>query len=102
MHHVIFISSTTLDTIFGLHKQCREVFGSLASAVVRSEHNLFFSFFIAPDGSKDEWTISRYYDKQRDGFFAWLKEDCELRGFNVVEVAYNKDEAKTIRSLYNE
>ena len=53
-----------------------ELFGEhLVSEVLNSRINYYQTFFIAPDGSKDNWEISDKYDETRSKFLQYLESD---------------------------
>lgn len=76
-HHAIVVTGTDWGetTIYEAHYRAEEIFGGeLVSDVVSAEMNGYFSFFVAPDGSKEGWSTSNGYDSLRDHFIGWLEE----------------------------
>lgn len=62
----------------------------LVSELVEYAANVGYSFFIAPDGSKEGWEPSCNFDESRNKFLNWLDESdnyCEY-----VEVCFGGDD----------
>jgi hypothetical protein len=67
LHHTIVVTHWEKEKIESLHKKALELFeGKLVSNIVDSAINSNYSFFIAPDGSKEGWDASDMYNKKRD------------------------------------
>lgn len=64
------------------------------SEVLGPVTNSTFSFFVAPDGSKEGWDGSNEGDERRDEFVRWLDEANGEHGgwFEWVEVWYGNDD----------
>lgn len=56
------------DEIEEVHKQAVEIFGQLATPLVKHITNGEYSFYIAPDGSKEGWDISDDFNIKRNEF----------------------------------
>lgn len=46
------------------------------SDIIDSPTNMFSSFFVAPDGSKEGWESSDQGDLARQAFYAFLRKEC--------------------------
>lgn len=71
-HHTIIVTTYRQTYILSAHNAAKELFGVLVSGIVESVMNGYYSFFIAPDGSKEGWDESDEYDKKRGQFIEWL------------------------------
>ena len=66
---------------------------------VESPANGHLSFFIPPDGSKEGWGCSDYYDDCRERFKTWAKKQRYEDGstsLRWVEIQFADDEHETI------
>jgi uncharacterized phage infection (PIP) family protein YhgE len=54
-------------------KKAKSLFPELMSNVIKSEINEYQTFMIAPDGSKEGWTLSDETDKKLDEMVAYLR-----------------------------
>ena len=64
----------------------------LLSPIIRSPINGYQHFFIAPDGSKEGWAESDFFEAKRDEFLARLRA-LDPDGVPAwVEVAYGSDD----------
>jgi hypothetical protein len=89
LHYTIVVSCWEEETIGDLHKKALEIFeGKLVSNIVDGVMNSQYSFFIAPDGSKEGWNTSKEYDKKREIFKDVLKNQ-DYAGW--VEVYFDGD-----------
>jgi len=77
--------------IIDAHKKAIELFQHLVSNIVESTCNGMFSFFIAPDGSKEGWDTSDYGNCQRDNFIKWLRD----KSYDWAEIQYGDEEGIT-------
>lgn len=62
---------------------------SIVSEVLKGLANDQFSFFVAPDGSKEGWTTSTNVDEVRETFIEWLDGDNGY--FDYVQVRFGGD-----------
>ena len=85
-HHTIIVTDFRHDCIVAVHQKAKEIFknnfgndvcsrvdGScIISEVIHGLTNGQYSFFIAPDGSKEGWETSKNGDNARKQFLDWL------------------------------
>ena len=67
------------------------------SSVVASPINSYWSFLVAPDGSKEGWGDSDKGDEQRKEFIAWMRKGRaeDKLYLDWVCVQYGDDERET-------
>ena len=106
-HHAIIVTGFQEEAVTRAHAEAAERFsgaashpegaydGNLAevSPVMQSAVNSYFTFFVAPDGSKEGWGQSDRGDEVRKAFLTWLKDQHNHRRyFDYVEVSYGADD----------
>jgi hypothetical protein len=101
-HHSIVVTSTNEQLLEKAQIRAKQIFDqsfncdtSLVSSIVGSESYGCFSFFIAPDGSKEGWEDSDRGDSARQLFISWVNSNDDDEGFNelsYVEVFYGDDD----------
>lgn len=76
----------------------RNVGDILVSPILSGMVNSQYSFFIAPDGSKEGWEASDMGDNARDNFIKWLKDGRENdeHYLDYFEVSFGGDDDDTI------
>ena len=77
-----------------VYQKATELFGYLVSEVISAKTNGYHSFFIAPDGSKENRDISDEYDKKRKqlaNFINSLAYDDGSNGVSFVDVGFDED-----------
>jgi hypothetical protein len=91
-HHVIIITGWSQKSLKRARRKARKIFKELVSEIVYTPLNDFWSFFIAPDGSKEGWAESFDYDRRRAAYVAWLSKRPESGGsLDWVEVEYGDE-----------
>lgn len=94
-HHTIVVTTINLF-IKEVHQKAKEIFGTECSEIVSSGLNGVYSFFIAPDGSKENRQESENGDKRRSLFIEWINAQAdEEDGSNCIsffEVFYGDEE----------
>ena len=91
-HHAIIVTGWSKETLKRVRRKARKIFKELVSEIVFTPLNDFWSFFIAPDGSKEGWSESFDYDRRRAAFVAWLSKQPGSGGsLDWVEVEYGDD-----------
>ena len=88
VHHTIVVTCWKRDDIDLAHAEAVRL-GMQVSAPVEGAINGDFSFFVAPDGSKEGWEDSTLGDGRRTKLKAWLRTSgiyCDW-----VEVAFGGD-----------
>jgi len=89
-HHAIIVTVRDDKYIKQAHEKAIDIFGDTCSEIVDSKINGYFSFFIAPDGSKECWEESTDGDNRRDDFKKWInKSDGYI---DAVEIYYGGEE----------
>jgi|GEM_PF-1313962 len=94
LHHSIIVTSWQAKSIQAARRQAQELCGKLVSDALLGVINEQWSFFVAPDGSKEERRESEDCDAERAALLAWL-EGAEALGFYLewVEVRFGADES---------
>lgn len=77
---------------------CRNIGDILVSPILSGMVNSQYSFFIAPDGSKEGWEASDMGDNARDNFIKWLKDGRENdeHYLDYFEISFGGDDDDTI------
>lgn len=87
-HHAIVVTSWDERRIREAHKRAPN-----PTQPVESTVNGYWTFLVAPDGSKSGWGESDTGDEERAKFKAWLRErEQEDAGLEWVEVEYGLDD----------
>jgi hypothetical protein len=104
-HHTIVVtgpSSNSADetqTVSDARMRAIELFGELVSGEVASVRNGYKSFFIAPDGSKENWDTSLQYDAYRKRYVEWLRKRVYEDGsssLDWIELFYGDGEGEVL------
>tara|TARA_Y100001963_G_C6559762_1_gene343754 strand:+ start:321 stop:671 length:351 start_codon:yes stop_codon:yes gene_type:complete len=106
-HHAIIVSGWYQDDVKQAHAKAIQIFNrafqneskSLISDIMPGIMNGYSSFFIAPDGSKEDWPTSDNGDIARKEFLDWiLMADKHL---DYIEVIFggDSDQNEVIRSF---
>lgn len=93
-HHAISVTSWDSKAIKKAHRYAKKLFSKRASSVIKSTSNSWFTFFIAPDGSKEGWPESDKGDNERTEFINWLDSQKYEDDSNVLafcEFFYGED-----------
>ena len=96
-HHAIIVTGEYGDWLDMAHKKAGEIFPKLGE-ISGYAMNGTRSFFIPPDGSKENWEESNMGDRRRDRFIDWLSGNLHADGshpLSWVEVQYGDDDWKT-------
>lgn len=88
-HHMIAVTSWDKQSALEALLEARRVFGSNVSGLVQSKVNVYYTFFVGPDGSKEGWPDSVQGDEDRAKFISWLR--MESGPCSYVEIAYGGD-----------
>lgn len=101
-HHAILVTSYKDERINAAREKALS-FGLACSEIIPSRTNVYFSFFVAPDGSKEGWPDSDEGDAKRDLFINWLNSYRFSDGsspLDWVEVQYGDEggEQEVLRS----
>lgn len=87
-HHAILVTG------WGNLEIAREMaieFGNNVSDIVGPVSNGYFTFMVAPDGSKEGWEASGDGDDARERFIRWLKGRTD-DDFEWAELYYGHDD----------
>lgn len=87
-HHAMIVTSYDVDLIEKAHTYA-ESLGLWPSEIFRSQVNLYYTFLIPPDGSKEGWPASDDGNDRRERMREFLKADSSMEW---VEVRYGGDE----------
>lgn len=96
-HHAIVVTSFSVERIAPAHTQAKSLF-SQVSEIIQSPINGYWSFLVAPDGSKEGWQESADGDASRDTFVSWLEAQRYEDGSSPLdwaEVQYGDDDRET-------
>jgi len=94
-HHAIIVTSWDEKRITEARKEAKEICGNRVSSIVKSPLNGYYSFFVAPDGSKEGWEESEQGDYERRKFIGWIEAQSYDDGPNsldYVEVFYGDED----------
>lgn len=103
-HHAVVVTTYRDDLMSAAHAKAVEIFNAdMVTGVTPAMMNGWRSFLVAPDGSKEGWTLSDECDERRSQFIAWLKQQAYDDGSSSlqwVEVQFGDDmqEAKVTDS----
>lgn len=95
-HHYIMVTHYGLEEIKLAHEKAKEMFNlskefgkeiNLVSEILESVTNQYYTFLVAPDGSKEGWETSDLYDAIRKSFIQYLDET----DIQFIEVAFDSD-----------
>lgn len=93
-HNAIVVTSFQDETIKAARAKAVEL-GCPATEIVRSNVNAYYTFLIAPDGSKEGWADSEEGDRRRSEFRDWTRSvryEDDSSPLEWVEVSYGSDE----------
>ena len=99
-HHAIVVSSWRKTEMYAAHEKANDIFGKvssfgypsaevLVSDMMTGIANEQYTFFIAPDGSKEGWEPSNDCDDAREEFLNWLR-DSQLF-VDYVQISFGGD-----------
>lgn len=116
-HHAIIVTSYSEKLITEVHGEAKKAFNNayedrsfiespeeLVSPIVESITNGYYSFFIAPDGSKEGWEESDYGDMARKRVIDFIDSLAYEDGSNSVsyaELFYGDDEGEAEIERHN-
>jgi hypothetical protein len=95
-HHAIVVTSWQEEAVRDARAAAVTI-GCAVSEMLRAPVNGYWSFFIAPDGSKEGWPASDEGDRRRDEFVEWIEShtgDEQSRWLSWVEVQYGDDDGE--------
>lgn len=98
-HHAIVVTSWKKEAVEAAHAKAVELFGqfgSIVSNICEATTNGYYSFLIAPDGSKEGWDTSNAGDEAREAMVKWIEHGpcCYEDGthsFDWCEVQFSDD-----------
>lgn len=79
-HHAILVTTGIREYIDKAHTKFNEILSQfnwdgdnlVPSAIIESPVNAYYSFFVPPDGSQENWELSDVGDKARTELIRWL------------------------------
>ena len=89
-HHAIIVTTWNKERAHLAHQQAIGIFADAVSPMVETKLNGWWSFLIAPDGSKEGWSESEDGDARRAAFMEWARHHAGY--IDAVEVRYGGDE----------
>ncbi|AIK69270.1 hypothetical protein PBI_MINERVA_61 [Mycobacterium phage Minerva] len=96
-HHAIVVTSWDQKLLAEAHAKAVEL-GACVSPLVDGRINMYQSFLVAPDGSKEGWDTSDEGDAQREALVEWLDAQCyddDSTCLSWVEVQFGDEELHT-------
>lgn len=96
-HHAIIVTSFKADLVSRAHSVAADI-GLPVTSIQDSKVNRYSTFAVTPDGSKESWHTSGLYDRKRQAFIQWLRDQRYEDGsspFDWVEVQYGDDDLDT-------
>ena len=104
-HNAIVCTAWTEKYAIEAQKKAKEIFESnrkgsskLVSELVEHIVNGGYSFFIAPDGSKEGWGDSNQCDDARKYFLDWLRESDNYCDYVEIRFGGDDEYEKIVRS----
>lgn len=96
-HHAIAITSWSEERIKAARSKAEELLPGLVSPIIEGRINSYYSFFVAPDGSKEGWDESDAGDAARTELKEFLLSYLCDGGSYVdwAELQYGDDERET-------
>jgi hypothetical protein len=98
-HEAIIVTGFNQAHVHLAHRFAKSLFNvngtKAVSSVVQSHVNMYFSFFIGPDGSKNGWADNERGDDRRSTFREWCVDALNSETpmyLDVVEIRYGGDE----------
>lgn len=104
-HHTIVVCGWQKDAVEAAHAKAVELFEPVQASDIGGYNkcmvsplmgpyvNVEYSFFVAPDGSKEGWDTSQRGDDAREAFTEWLQEQRKTgRYLDWVEVRFGGDD----------
>lgn len=88
-HHAIIVTSYDEALIKEAHEEAVRLCHKLVSPILSSVVNKYFSFLVAPDGSKEGWGDSNQFDEKRAEIVEFI--NAQDGAVNYVEVSYSPD-----------
>ncbi len=114
-HHTIVVTCWSSERIREVQQKAKDIFGksfidnsffmkepmakALVSDIIEGIANHQFSFFIAPDGSKEGWSDSNNANSARKEFLDWLDQNNDYCDYFEVRFGGDDDEYRITRSL---
>ena len=93
-HHAIVVTANSMSHITPAHTKAREIFGEQVTEILLpTKINGYCTFFVGPDGSKEDWHESDVGDAKRAEFMAWLVSSKQY--IAAAEIQFWDDDAKT-------
>lgn len=89
-HNAICVTCFDKEQTNRLHDKAKEIFGELVTEIIESAINQYYSFFVAPDGSKEGWKDSDEYDIKRKKYKQFIKENNHNFLCEYVDVTYDE------------
>lgn len=94
-HHSIAITTFDKDLILSARSNAVQIFGeSSVTEIILSKINMYFTIFIAPDGSKEGWEESDKGDSDRNQMIKWIesmKHEDDSNSIDYCEFSYGSD-----------
>ena len=94
LYHSIVVTSRDQILLEKTYERANKLFGILVTPIMLSIVNRCFTYFIAPDGSKEGWDTSYEYDVLRKDFIDYLKSftyDDGSTSIKYCEFCYGGD-----------
>jgi len=87
-HHSIIVVGSEKNVRI-VNRKAKELIGHLVSNVINTRMNAYYSFFVSPDGSKEGWEDSNYYELKRQELFDFVYSTDYV---DIIEVKFGGDE----------
>lgn len=83
-HHAIVVTCYREMATKTARDEAIEIFGEeFVTEILQAPINVWYTFFIAPDGSKEGWVESDIGDRKREEFLAWIARQAFEDGSNM-------------------
>lgn len=95
-HNAVICTTWKKEHAAEAHLKAVEIFtGDRVTEIIETKLNGYFTFFVAPDGSKEGWEHSEHGDRLRNQFMDFCKESRLY--LDAVDVRYGGDEPDKAR-----
>ena len=115
-HHAIIVTGWPEEKMIEANKRAKKIFEKnfdgepfekgrskrLVSDIIKGLSNDEYSFFIAPDGSKEGWQTSDLGDNARKQFLDWMEAEDNYLDYVELSFGGDGDYEKITRSRYTD
>ena len=104
-HHAIIVTSYDKKYIKKAYLKAQKICGAKrVSKIVESPINIWFTFLVGPDGSKEGWLHSNIGDEQRTEFINYINSQAyedKSNSLSYAELFYGEDDGHARITKHN-